>query len=228
MRIMPSGNGGNDWVPQEMGLTKTASNKDGKVQEVDYKDELFQAAKKVVAGLDCCQQGFGGDELANEFTNEVADEIAGDEVTSDIDAVEFEGDVNEVAEEAEEAEAVVLLEDAKEAIEEAVECLQEAEEIENGEDEFEVEVDLDVDDEEVDDDDDDDDDDDEVVEGGVGCGATNEDVGDENAEVVASSDDWVKIAKINPRTRKKITDYWANQLGYPKDFVKLMVKDYEK
>ena len=215
MRIMPSGNGGYDWVPRETGLNKTASNKDGEVQEVDYKDELFQAAKKVVAGLDCCSDEFGGDELnnvGNELTKEVPDEFA-----PDADAVDFAGDVNEVSEESPEVDAVECLEQAKDAIEEAVECLGGGE---GDDEEFEAEVELDLEDDEAVEDED-------VVEGGVGCGEVVAEQSEE-CEVVASTDDWVKVADINPRTRKKVMNYWATQLGYPKDFVKLMVKDYEK
>ncbi len=37
-----------------------------------------------------------------------------------------------------------------------------------------------------------------------------------------------KLSHISPANRKKVTDYWVNMLNYPKDFVALMVKDYEK
>jgi hypothetical protein len=233
-RIMPSGNGAFDWVPKlptEDGLTKTASNNDGTVQEErDYRDDLFEAAKKVVANYECAQEGdLGGEEF----------------VPGDSDAVEFEGDVNEVSDEGDEGDAVECLEEAKDAIERAVDCLD------GGADEFEAEVELEVEDEEVD------------VEGGLGCMTEDKDdkcceccgcdpcccddrkcasTDDEDDEAVEASDedseedevveagatDWVKVAEISPKNRKKLVDYWSKQLGYPKDFVKLMVKDYEK
>ena len=216
MRIMPSGNGAFDWVPKQTGLNKTASNNDGEVQEEqNYRDDLLEAAKKVVAEYEELDgPEFGGDELAGDS-----------EVAGDADAVEFEGDVNEVSEETEEADAVECLEEAKDAIERAVDCLDGGE----GEEEFEAEVDLEVEDE--------------TVEGGMGCvtedetdeeecdpeckEATSEEAEEEEV-VEASANDWVKVAEISPKNRKKLVDYWGKQLGYPKDFVKLMVKDYEK
>ena len=229
---MPSGNGSFDWVPKEAGLTKTASNNDGEVkEEQNYKDDLFEAAKKVVANMHCAD----------------GDEFGGDEFGDDDDNVEFKGDigeVNEVSDDDDDDEAVFevgedgaveCLERAQEAIGEAVECLG------GGNDEFEAEVDLEIEDEDVE------------VEGGADC--CSEDKGgccdkcncdpcccdgrscgdDDDSEggvvesgVEAYSDNWVKLAEISPKNRKKIYDYWSKQLGYPKDFVKLMVKDYEK
>lgn len=223
MRIMPSGNGSFDWVPKDASLTKTASSNNGEVQkEQNYRDDLFEAAKKVVANYECAQgDEFGGDDDNVEFHGEVenVNEVSDEEATGEEGAVE-------------------CLETAKEAIEDAVECLGGGES-----DEFESEVEFEVEDE--------------TVEGGMGC--ESEDTGgccdkcncdpcccggrscndksddkieasDDNTEEVveAYSDNWVKLAEISPKNRKKIYDYWSKQLGYPKDFVKLMVKDYEK
>ena len=69
---------------------------------------------------------------------------------------------------------------------------------------------------------------DEVVEGGIGCMSADDEEEEAELSVEASTDGWVKISSISPKNRKKVYDYWSKQLNYPKDFVKLMVKDYEK
>ena len=211
MRIMPSGNGAFDWVPRGTGLNKQASNKDGKVQEESYRDDLLEAAKKVVANYECAGE-FGG----NEFE------------APDSDAVEFDGE--EVSEVSEEGKSPVVegLERAVDAIEDAVKELggdpDAAEDVSvNEEFEFEIENEEPVEEEVVEVSIDDDDDDDEEE-----CDEDEEECDDEDEVVEAKSNDWVKIAEISPQNRKKIMDYWSNKLGYPKDFVKLMVKDYEK
>jgi len=50
---------------------------------------------------------------------------------------------------------------------------------------------------------------------------------EEEAIVVADvSGRWVKTAKLSPANRTKVKDYWL-MLGFPKDYVDAMVKDYE-
>jgi len=48
-------------------------------------------------------------------------------------------------------------------------------------------------------------------------------------EKEASSDEpkFVRLAKISPENRKDLRDYWANKLGFPKEYVDAMVADYE-
>jgi len=218
MRIMPSGKGNMNWVPTT--LVKTASSENAEVEEAQYTDELLEAAKKVVAGYECeaeevepCGSVMGGDDVVEDTA---------------VDNVEFEGEVEEVSTPEEPTDVVECLEDAKEAIEKAVECVsgEETEEFET--EEFETEVVLEEEGEvvlenEV------------VLEGGTECVSKEkpcdkvEASTEEEGEVVeASANDWVKLSAISPNNRKNIYDYWSNKLGYPKDFVKLMVKDYEK
>jgi hypothetical protein len=233
MRIMPSGNGSRDWIPKSQ--IKTAStNGEAEAKEVET-DSLLEAAQKVVAnmaGSDCCggDDFEGGDAPAFETNdNEFAD-----------DGVEFEGEVSEVADEApatgEEA-AIEALEVAKDAIGDAVEAL--------GGESDEVEMEIEVDDDEFGEStvevEDDLAEDDIVAEGNTEekccptckkpgpCKCDTEDCcsSDEDTAVQASSDDWVRTSAISPKNRKQVYDYWSKQLGYPKDFVKLMVKDYE-
>jgi hypothetical protein len=33
---------------------------------------------------------------------------------------------------------------------------------------------------------------------------------------------------LSKANRAKLSDYWTNMLGFPKDYVALMTKDYEK
>ena len=44
----------------------------------------------------------------------------------------------------------------------------------------------------------------------------------------ATEEEFCRFAKLSPANRKKLGDYWKNMLGFPKDYVDLMVKDYEK
>jgi hypothetical protein len=183
-------------------MVKTASNNEGEVEEIEEVDELYEAAKKVVAGMgceteeeECCDEGnLGGDDFAAVSTD---------------DPVEFAGEVEEVSESTGDEKAVECLEDAKDAIEEAVDALG------GGNDEVELEVEFEED----------------VVEDDIVADDGDEEIAveasDEELAVEASNDNWVKLSAISPKNRKQIYDYWSKQLGYPKDFVKLMVKDYE-
>jgi hypothetical protein len=200
MRIMPSGNGAFDWLPKD-GLTKVASTGEA----VEEQDELLEAAKKVVAEFDSVEF---------ETENfEVSDEVSDGE------------ECPEVCED--DADVVDCLETAKDAIEGAIDCLEGG-----ASDDEEVELEINIEDE--------------VVEGGIGClanddeetvdgddeeetvEASEEDEEEDEISVEASTDGWVKVSSISPKNRKKVYDYWSKNLGYPKDFVKLMVKDYEK
>ena len=221
MRIMPSGNGSFDWLPKSSSLVKTASSETVESEEAAYRDELFKAAKMFA---------------------QAEEEM----IEADSDAVEFESDIEDG-----DSEVVDCLERAKDAIEDAMECVdggddEEIElEIEDTSLEEEDEIDeVEVSDEEEcceececepcecvdgecedDDEDDDDDDDDDDVEAGYNCASDNE---SEACGTYASSNKWTKLSAISPGNRKKIYDYWTKSLGYPKDFVKLLVKDYEK
>jgi|SaaInlV_100m_DNA_2_1039680.scaffolds.fasta_scaffold07823_3 hypothetical protein len=231
MTVIPSGKGAFEWLPNTNGLTKTASSDNGEV--VEEKDELLEAAKKVVA-----QFNFEKSDDSEESNDLGGSDGETDDSDSfgDPDGVEFENSVTEVSDEVDGDEEcndktiVEKLEGAKEELEEAIDCLGGG----SGDapEEFEAEVELELDGDvelDVDDDSGEDVSDDDVVEGGVECDEDEEDCDNTlDASVEASSDDWVKVANITPKNRKAIYDYWSKQLNYPKDFVKLMVKDYEK
>jgi hypothetical protein len=46
--------------------------------------------------------------------------------------------------------------------------------------------------------------------------------------VEASGNGFVKLSSISDETKKKIMEYWVKQLKYPKDYVALMAKNYDK
>ena len=49
---------------------------------------------------------------------------------------------------------------------------------------------------------------------------------EESMSIAGVSGRWVKIAKLSPENQKKTKEYWL-MLGFPKDYVDAMVKDYE-
>jgi hypothetical protein len=46
--------------------------------------------------------------------------------------------------------------------------------------------------------------------------------------IAGQADDFMKLSKISPETRKKVTSLWKDYLGYDAAYVKLMTTDYEK
>jgi len=200
--------------------------KDGKQEKEacgEMQDEAIVLDVEEVSEAPCeeCPSdggGFGdmgglGDVL--EVSDEVEEEGAAQSVSEA---------VAEVEQKAEEAEAVVQeVSDAVEQIEEAVQAVKEV--CGAGEDvadaiEEEVEVEI------VDDDSDDSGDKDIPGEDDTGDEVIVE--GEEPAmDKSASAEEFCKYAKLSPQNRKKLNNYWTNLLGYPKDFVNLMTKDYE-
>lgn len=50
----------------------------------------------------------------------------------------------------------------------------------------------------------------------------------EEMKTRAAANTWQKFSGVSKETRNKIYDYYVNCLGYPKDYVALLVKNYEK
>jgi hypothetical protein len=226
--IVPSGKYGIKWVPSEKKLTKTAqADMGGAVEDVDVEDDsrdaLYEAAKGVVEAMDA-EQGKVVETDISVSDGEVGEEI--DEEVEEVEEVEGAGDA---------------VEEAVEKVEEAVEDLKVA--VEGGDvteigDEEEVEIPVEEDNGEL------------IVEsvpGEIdsipaevdGCGPmaeTKEEVVESEVEAEAeagmdksaSANEFCKFGKLSPQNRKKVADYWKNALGYPADYVSLMVKDYEK
>ena len=224
--IVPSGKYGIKWVPSEKKLTKTAqADIGGAVEDVDVEDDsrdaLYEAAKGVVEAMDA-EQGkvvetdvsVGDGEIAEEIGEEVGEEIeeeiegAGDAVEEAVEKVEEAvedlkvavegGDVTEIGDE-EEVE-IPVEEDNGELIVESIPS------------EIEVEVDdcgsMDG-----------------IKEEAVEASSNESEVGMDKS---ASANEFCKFGKLSPQNRKKVAEYWKNALGYPADYVSLMVKDYEK
>jgi len=154
--------------------------------------------------------------------------------------------VREVVDKAEEAEAMTeRVEDALEGVEEAVQGVKDAV---GSEADAEVEVEIEVEEEDQENEEEEPGGEDIVVESdpeaeasayastdeeAVEASTKEETKGTKEGEEAkmdrsASSEEFCKFAKLTPANRKKLVDYWVGMLGYPRDFVKLMVKDYEK
>lgn len=58
------------------------------------------------------------------------------------------------------------------------------------------------------------------------CAKTKKDVAMDKS--ASTEEEFCRFAKLSPENRKKLANYWVNMLGFPKDYVGLMVKDYEK
>ena len=218
-RIVPAGNNKPEWAPKETKMQKTAS-EGQEVQEQEV-DALYEAAKGVVeaeaAEVKEVEEATACDTMQDE-----------EAVVLDVEEVPEVGDengevVNEVSEAVSTEEKV---EEATEKIEEAVVELKEAigeevaEEVgeEVGEEVAEV---SEIPGEEVVDS--------EVIVESAPCPACGAMASDKVAmEKSASSEEFCKFAKLSPQNRQKLANYWTNMLGFPKEYVSLMTKDYEK
>jgi len=253
--IVPAGKMKLDWSPREEdSLKKTASAEDQSQVEDKEDLSLFEAAK---AHLEATAKDACMDEESPALGVEIPEvELDAPEETEEVsdvpvlpDAPEVEKTdvaqaVQEVVDRAEEAEAMTeAVEEALEGVEEAIEGVRAAVGADG-----EIEVDIDVDEVEINDDD----------EGGEGdegdeggdlvvesepelAEATPEMAAEENADTEncvaedkvgmdksASAEEFTKFAKLSKENRSKLVNYWTNMLNYPKDYVKLLVKDYEK
>lgn len=250
--IVPAGKNRRDWVPQESALVKTANTEEA----VEPKDELLEAAMGVLKRQeevvveaavekvckcaeeckcdgDCnCAEGCKCEETTEactasheeecdevEIEVEVEEEKEPEEV---LDEVKEDGVVTEEEEEVVEQAAVEKIKGAVETIEIALEEVTDAEEAltkvkEAVETVEEVHEEMGEGTEETED---------------TGEVSFTEEIVEDSVEdepVVASSEEeFCKFAKISPKNRAKIANYWKNSLGYPADYVDLLTKDYEK
>jgi len=242
--ITPAGKAKLNWSPtveeNETVFTKTASTGDVEVvaeksqQEIE-KEALYQVAKGVVAQFSPCEDIECMDGVDVVDGSEGIDGIVNDvqEPISDEDGLD-----TGIKESLEQAEAA--LEEATSAIQDAKEecCGDEVDEYDEVEipldgDDSVLEIDVDVEDE------DEGETDDFVVEGEKtsqnpeckekpnNCGSVEAKKKGKTLEA-GSSDEFVKLSKISPENRQKLYNYWTKDLGYPSDYAKLLVKDYEK
>lgn len=233
--IVPAGKNKLDWIPSvSEGLKKTASVN----SDEDTGSSLYDIAKRVVEA-DCAvcgaKDGEGSSEVskedevvvietdgvdgevANEVANEVVEEVS-EEVPEEVEIeLEVEEDVGEVVDTVEEA-----VEKVEEAVSELKEVVTDGEVAEDGvcEDvakceeteecnevkEFDIpgekEVDGDV-----------------VVET---CMASEDNKMKKNT---ASFEQFIPIASISKKNKAELKKYWVEYLGFPKDYVDLMIQD---
>ena len=217
--IVPAGSKRREWVPQNP-MVKTAST-DSDSEEQPVKDELLEAAMGV---LD--RQAEDEDEVKEACICEDGDAEIEIEVEESPDAVLEEvsddGVVTEEEEEIVEQAAVEKIKGAVEEIELALEEVVDAEEaLTKVKDAIgtveEVHEEMGVKTEEAD-------------EVSFTEEVIEDSVEEETEEpVIASSpEEFCRFAKISPKNRTKLADYWKNTLGYPADYVDLLTKDYEK
>ena len=216
--IVPAGNQKIDWSPKnDEKLTKKAST-DG-VEEVQAEEEnsVYEAAKK-----------FLGTKKADAENIIEVDNVVDE--TEEVEEKSVSEAVAEVEEKAEQAEQKIeAVEEAVEKIEDAVQGVKDAVTDAVGEEVAEIEI-SEV--EEVPE---------EVPEEIPGEEVVNDEIiveteGDVEAKTedeiamgkTASTEEFCKYAKLSPQNKAKLAKYWVNMLGYPKDYVNLMTKDYEK
>jgi len=233
--IVPAGRNMPEWSPKGTKLQKLAS--DGQDVQDQEVDSLYEAAKgfadaeKTGAPEDasCCEEvATDEDAIVIEVEDEAVEEVgeAVKEVSDDMDAPQSVSEaVAEVEVKAEEAEAKVeAVEEALEMIEEAVQGVRDvAGTAEKVEEAIEVEVEDDVDTDEIPGE--------EVVDSEViveGDGPECEAKDKTGMDKSAAAEEFCRFAKLSPQNRKKLANYWTNMLGYPRDYVSLMTKDYEK
>jgi hypothetical protein len=242
--ITPVGKSQFDWSPKSTSLNKTAST--GSAEPSD-KDLLFALAKKVVeaqfeesgseevtevsaeSGCDVEDAKAAVDKLVEkaECAEQLCDTV--DQAVSKVeeaiqevrDALSPSGETAEVME-----EVTVDISDDKIEEDKSDPMIEEVTlEVEDEDDEVaEIEI-VDEDTEEV-----------EVEDEG------GEDIIQESKEICAeakskiskelkkeaAADEFMKISKVSPTTRKKVMKFWKDDLGYVSDYVKLMVTNYEK
>ena len=235
---MSAGNKKVNWSPKDEEVIKVASNGTPEVKE--EVNALYEAAKKfaqdfgkkeeVVENCEKCKKGAAECTCAKE---ECKDVVKKDDETAIIEIETPEGEKAE-------HEAVGEVEQAVEKLEEVVVELKDAvgksEVAEEKEIEIEIEEDgdkpklefevgeksvvpeipgKDVSQSEI------------IVESKPDCGCmAKKEVKLEKS--AATEEEFCRFAKLSPANRKKLGDYWKNMLGFPKDYVDLMVKDYEK
>jgi len=230
--VVPAGNKKLDWSPKEVEMTKVASAGTVVAEEVD---SLYEAAKKHLDSIKTAQF-----EAKEEKTEEKCKDCGcekkeckcvqkkEDEVTIDVGKKAEDKPVEEKAEDSAVAkieEAVIEIEDAVEEIKGVqTEEVAEEVEIEVKDEGKEVVPGKEVSDGEV------------IVvsePSPVACMADKKEevkVAEkkEETKVASVDDEFQKYAKLSPENKKKLNNFWTNMLGYPKDYVDLMTKDYEK
>jgi len=228
--IVPAGNKNIAWSPKdEEKLTKTASS--GSVEKET--NPLYEAAKKFMAtASDSCVE-------CNKPMN-LCECICDDKNATEVSDVKV--DENSIVE-VETKEGEEMEEKSKEAIKESVDKLEEVvtdlkDAVQKSDVAEESEIEIEICDDEAKDEEvneveieveDDKDEEPEVP----GKDTSKEEIIVESEEPkmdksAATDEEFCRFAKLSPENKKKLSNYWINMLNYPKDYVALMTKDYEK
>jgi hypothetical protein len=159
-------------------------------------------------------------EKVEQAVQEVKEVVGGDEVVPEEVEIEIEDDAEPV-----DADTEVIVEDENKDNGEEIEVeITDTDEDKGDEEAIELEV---TDEEEGDDEDNEDEGEgkkeDEIIQ--ESCKASKK---VEMKSASTDSDGMVRVAKLSPSVKKKIYEYWKNDLGYIPDFCKLLVTDYEK
>jgi len=224
-----------DWSPKVSGLTKTASAGAEVQEEIN---PLYEAAKSYIEAASVCKKC---KKPGNLCSCEKSDSASSDaKSASKSDAKSASAKTAQCAEEVSapvsdaggSSVSVPAVDAAPASVEEAIEKVEDAvadlkEVAVEGEAES-VEIDLDVEptpdipgkevsDSEI------------IVKSepdmACACAKKKEVAMDKSA---STEEEFCKFAMLSKANRAKLNDYWINMLGFPKDYVNLMTKDYEK
>lgn len=227
-----------DWSPKDKKLNKTASTKE--TQPKSDKDLLFEAAKKVVTAQfmelekPCVDAVEGVEDVVEDIVPDAAPDAtdvaapaeeggSGDVQEAVAELVEKADKAEEVASAVEEAVGKVeeAVQEVKDAVGSAVDEVPEEVEIEIEDLDGSPEVEVDVEDKGEEKDEDKEEEDDIVQESKEACASDKV----LKMKSAAAADDLAKFASLSPSVKKKIYDYWKNDLKYAPDYCKLLVTD---
>jgi len=217
--IVPAGNQKVDWSPKDnKKLTKKASIDGAEEVQAEEEDPVYEAAKDFLGGQEAEVPGV--DEVIEEVSEVEEVEKSVSEAVAEVEQKAEEADqkIEAVVEAVEKIdEAVQGVKDAvADADDEVVEVI-EIDEVSEDKDEDAVEA---VPGEEVIDD--------EIIVETEGCVEAKTEDGTSMDKVASTEEEFCKYAKLSPQNKAKLARYWVDMLGYPKDYVNLMTKDYEK
>ena len=245
--IVPAGNKNVEWSPKEEPMVKTASTATDVKEEVS---PLYEAAKTFIEASERCKDCNKPKGLCECKKEEPKAELPNAACADDkAPIVEIETPEGEKAEGDAKEKIEVALDKLEEVVVDLKDAVQQSDVAEEAEIEIEVEDNnmpeipgKDVSQSDI------------IVESTPACACAEtkkevkeakkedknekkedkkEEKKEEKKEVVmdksaATEEEFCKFAKLTPANRQKLAKYWKDALGYPADYVSLMVKDYEK
>jgi len=169
-------------------------------------------------------------EVAPEVSSEVIPEAISEAIPAEVSKEEkpaSTSDVSEVKEVVKEAveEVKEVLDNVEQKLEE-VSCEEVEIEIEDEKDGEPKEIEIEIEDEKDEKDEKKDENEDIIVESAPASTCASSDKKVEKKAAVA--EEFLRFSSISPNNRMKLKKYWKEDLGFPADYVALLVKDYEK